>query len=220
MQTVPLDGTAGGAAAVASAAVASAADASAVNVFRPYHKTERTPNKTQRVARKKQHIPQALKWQTWICYAGENFKAKCATPWCRNIINVTNFQAGHRLAEANGGQVTLDNLVPICASCNQSMGTEHFDTWSCRGSPVKSCCFSLRTFWRALTGQRTACPSVVITARPPTPPRTHRKICSNFSHSANDSASTSSLESDACKQGDTYHPPPLQLDHPLSAMQA
>ena len=34
-----------------------------------------------------------------------------------------NFHAGHILAEANGGKTTLDNLIPLCALCNTSMGT-------------------------------------------------------------------------------------------------
>ncbi len=190
----------------------------AAGVFPPYYKTERTPNKTQR-ARKKQHIPQAIKWQTWIRYAGERFKAKCATPWCSNVMNVTNFQAGHRLAEANGGTITLDNLIPICASCNQSMGTEHFDTWSRRGAPVKSCCFSLRTLWRALRGESTACP------RPPTPPRrgsnsgsvtTPKKTANPLPAAqeplspATNSPTSSPPESDGGTQDDTYHPPQPQ----------
>jgi hypothetical protein len=107
-----------------------------------FPKTTRTPNKTQRGPRKR-HIPQALKWQLWLTHAGENFKAKCATPWCRTVINVTNFQAGHRLAESKGGPTTLENLVPICALCNQSMGTEHFDVWAGRGHAIKNCWSSL-----------------------------------------------------------------------------
>ena len=223
MQTIPIEGW-GGAAATATATAAGVCPS-------PFFKTERTLNKTQRTARKKQHIPQAIKWQTWIRYAGEHFKAKCATPWCSNIMNVTNFQAGHKLAEAAGGQITLDNLVPICASCNQSMGTEHFDTWSRRGAPVKSCCFSFRTIWRALTGQRVAYP------RPPTPPRrssgNNSNNCNNSNNSNKKPITTNPLpsaepltppisysspssppESDGDTQDDTYHPPPLQPGPP------
>ena len=121
-----------------------------------YHKTEKTLNKTQRQAlgilpvRRKQAIPHALKWQIWIRYAGENFKAKCSVPWCLNIMKASDFQAGHKKAEAVGGTTTLDNLIPICSTCNLSMGTEHFDDWARRGPPVKRCCFSLRWLWRTL----------------------------------------------------------------------
>ena len=34
-----------------------------------------------------------------------------------------NFSCGHIIAEANGGELKLDNLKPICGSCNSSMNT-------------------------------------------------------------------------------------------------
>ena len=40
-------------------------------------------------------------------------------------IEKDDFQAGHILAEANGGSIEIDNLVPICSQCNQGMGTMH-----------------------------------------------------------------------------------------------
>lgn len=189
-----------------------------VNTF---YKTERSLNKTQRAqqpSRRKKPIPQALKWQTWIRYAGENFKAKCATPWCRNIMNVTNFQAGHKQAEAAGGPTTLENLIPICASCNQSMGTEHFDVWARRGKPVRRCCFSFANLWRLFRGQKTAYPVVnpspltVSTQQqaqaqaqaPPIPGWGGTEVV------VHDQEQYSSPESDVCTLGDTYHPPQLQ----------
>lgn len=121
-----------------------------------HHKTEKTLNKTQQAAlepqRRRKPIPQALRWQVWLHYAGEHYKAKCAVPWCMNIMRITDFQAGHKQADAAGGETTLENLIPICASCNLSMGTEHFDDWARRGPPVKRCCFSLRWLWRTLRG--------------------------------------------------------------------
>jgi hypothetical protein len=187
-----------------------------------FYKTERSLNKTQRAqqpARRKKPIPQALKWQTWIRYAGENFKAKCATPWCRNIMNVTNFQAGHRQAEATGGPTMLENLIPICASCNQSMGIEHFDIWSRRGQPVRRCCFSLTNLWRFLRGQKTAYPVVTATASPlnaSTPPQQQQPQPQQpipgwgGTEVVVQDEEDNSQESDVCIQGDTYHPPPLQ----------
>lgn len=156
--------------------------------FGHFPKTTRTPNKTQR-GPKKRHVPQALKWQLWIQHAGENFKAKCATPWCRTVINVTNFQAGHRLAESKGGPTTLENLVPICALCNQSMGTEHFDVWAQRGQPpttrpVKNC-------WSSL--------------------------CALFSRRRRSQQARSKVQPSNAfgKQVDTYHPPPPLPGFPL-----
>jgi 5-methylcytosine-specific restriction endonuclease McrA len=39
------------------------------------------------------------------------------------LISTFDFVCGHVKAEANGGETTVDNLRPICASCNSSMGT-------------------------------------------------------------------------------------------------
>jgi hypothetical protein len=129
-----------------------------------HHKTEKTLNKTQQAAlephKRRKPIPQALRWQVWLQYAGEHYKAKCAVPWCMNIMRVTDFQAGHKQADAAGGETTLENLIPICASCNLSMGTEHFNDWARRGQPVKRCCFSLRWLWRTLRGSWPVYPKI------------------------------------------------------------
>ena len=33
-----------------------------------------------------------------------------------------DFQCGHIISEFNGGDITLDNLIPLCSLCNSSMG--------------------------------------------------------------------------------------------------
>ena len=38
-----------------------------------------------------------------------------------------SFHCGHIISEANGGEIKLDNLRPICHSCNSSMGTVNMD---------------------------------------------------------------------------------------------
>ena len=40
-----------------------------------------------------------------------------------------NFSCGHVIAEANGGELKLNNLKPICMSCNSSMGTQNMDSY-------------------------------------------------------------------------------------------
>ena len=152
--------------------------------------------KTTRTLAKKMHIPQALKWQLWLTYAGENFKAKCATPWCRTVINVTNFQAGHRLAESKGGPTTLENLVPICALCNQSMGTEHFDVWAGRGQALQTHTIPIKNCWTSL------CALFSRRHQPQKQQRPQKR--------------RQQKPSNVCDtQVDTYHPPPQPLDHPL-----
>jgi 5-methylcytosine-specific restriction endonuclease McrA len=80
--------------------------------------------------KKKKPINKALREQIWIQKIGEKFEAKCLTPWCQNMINVFNFQAGHNIPESKGGPTTIDNLFPICSRCNVCMGNHYtFDEW-------------------------------------------------------------------------------------------
>ena len=79
---------------------------------------------------KKQKIPRALREAVWIHYTGKLFERKCFTSWCHNRINAFDFQAGHNIPESKGGTLAIDNLVPICARCNLSMGNRYtFNEW-------------------------------------------------------------------------------------------
>ncbi len=168
----------------------------------PKHfKTEKTLNTTQR-SRRKQNIPHAIRWQVWLNYAGEHFQAKCSTPWCRNIIKVYDFQAGHIQAEANGGATNVDNLIPICATCNHSMGTMHFTTWAARGKPIPRCCFSLRWLWNIFRSPKPVYPVLKPIKKAPTSPLSNIFI--------------TPPENGVCIQENTYHPPPLQPDNSLA----
>lgn len=74
---------------------------------------------------KKRVIPSALKHAVWVHYNGKNFESKCCISWCKNTINVFSFEAGHDYPESKGGATTLENLRPICSSCNKSMGNRY-----------------------------------------------------------------------------------------------
>ena len=76
---------------------------------------------------KKQSIPKTLKIDVWNKYIGEDTgKTKCLCCKSKDITQL-NFHCGHVLAENNGGRLNVDNLRPICASCNLSMGSTHMD---------------------------------------------------------------------------------------------
>ena len=81
------------------------------------------------MARKKK-IPVAFKEQIWLRQFGTEYQGKCPTIWCQNTISVFDFHAGHKIAESKGGPTTPDNLIPLCARCNTSMGVRTFDEWS------------------------------------------------------------------------------------------
>ncbi len=73
--------------------------------------------------KKKEKIPQKMRMMVWDKYIGLDIgKSKCK---CCNEkeISQMDFECGHIIAEANGGKMTIDNLLPICGPCNRSMKT-------------------------------------------------------------------------------------------------
>jgi len=76
---------------------------------------------------KKKSIPLVLKRRLWDKYFGEkNGIATC--PCCKMTqISTFSFHCGHIVSERNGGLLVLDNLIPICQSCNSSMGTKSYN---------------------------------------------------------------------------------------------
>ena len=81
--------------------------------------------------KKRKAIPKAIREQIWLRDFGKSFESKCSTPWCKNVINVWDFQAGHNIPDSKGGSMSPDNLIPLCARCNQSMSdTYTFTQWA------------------------------------------------------------------------------------------
>ena len=79
----------------------------------------------------KEQIPKRIRELVWTTYNGEVFTSKCYVSWCTNNINVFSFQTGHDIPESKGGTLDIDNLKPICGSCNLSMGNKYSITeWS------------------------------------------------------------------------------------------
>jgi hypothetical protein len=81
---------------------------------------------------KRKTIPKVVKDQSWAKWIGDDVaKAKCM---CCGIheIKMNSFHCGHVVALVNGGKSSVDNLRPICAACNLSMGTENLDDFKKR----------------------------------------------------------------------------------------
>jgi hypothetical protein len=71
---------------------------------------------------RKKSIPKSLKKQTWDKWVGSSIgTTKCLCCEHEEIRQI-EFHCGHIIAEADGGSTTVDNLLPICAQCNLSMG--------------------------------------------------------------------------------------------------
>jgi 5-methylcytosine-specific restriction endonuclease McrA len=61
--------------------------------------------------------------KVWKDYYGDQFTVDCS---CKQVkIDPFNFEVGHITAKSKGGSDLLDNLIPICTSCNRSMGTQN-----------------------------------------------------------------------------------------------
>lgn len=78
-------------------------------------------SKKKKPKSQKTKIPKAVRMAAWREYNGPCMEGKCFA--CGRIIYCDDFDAAHVIAEANGGQITLDNLRPVCRPCNRSCGT-------------------------------------------------------------------------------------------------
>lgn len=80
--------------------------------------------------KKKEKIPAHIKTLVWSKYIGSSTpEAKCYC--CKHErIEIRSFECGHVIAEAKGGELTLDNLRPICKGCNSGMGTMSMDDYA------------------------------------------------------------------------------------------
>ena len=79
--------------------------------------------------KRKQNITKTTKVATWKL----RFNGKINTEMCPvcNITCINPYECsfGHVLAEANGGRANANNLIPVCTSCNLSMGKTHMLTF-------------------------------------------------------------------------------------------
>jgi hypothetical protein len=88
--------------------------------FKEKYEKER---KIKKKSTKRKTIPKALRNKVWTEYNGETYKGQCFC--CSREIDNQNFECGHVDSVDKGGLNTLDNLRPICKSCNTSMKTEN-----------------------------------------------------------------------------------------------
>ncbi len=93
--------------------------------YEPEETTKRTNKKKTTKTYRKKNIPHYVKKMVWEKYVGLAVgKQKCKFCNIQTIYQLS-FTAGHVVAEVNGGDISVDNLRPICDSCNKSMGTKH-----------------------------------------------------------------------------------------------
>jgi hypothetical protein len=76
---------------------------------------------------KKKQIPQSVRIAVWDTYIGRSIGETRCTVCNNSKISQFNFHCGHIIAEKNGGTISIENLRPICKSCNSSMRTTNLE---------------------------------------------------------------------------------------------
>lgn len=92
-------------------------------IISEFNKNEELYTKKKR----KKNISSTIKRLVWNTHIGEDIgKTKCLCCKTTDITQIS-FNCGHIIAEANGGELIVSNLKPICQNCNSSMGTKNMD---------------------------------------------------------------------------------------------
>lgn len=68
----------------------------------------------------RESISDNLKIQVWNKRNGDKIQGVCYC--CDKKITYDNFECGHIIAFAQGGETTVNNMEAICRKCNRSMG--------------------------------------------------------------------------------------------------
>lgn len=103
--------------------------------------------------KKRKNISAALKRDVWLKYVGNKAKIKC---FCCNVNEIyfcsgvhNTWQAGHVISDYNGGKAEINNLLPICKYCNNTMSDENWDDYVDRHPGYKhSLDYSLENYYK------------------------------------------------------------------------
>jgi len=66
-----------------------------------------------------------LRLEVWYKRCGDNYTGKCYSCHKQIICIESSWHCGHIQAAANKGHKTLNNMEPICATCNLKMKKQH-----------------------------------------------------------------------------------------------
>ena len=95
-------------------------------VKKKYREIEKQKKKQEKEETKKirKSIPKSLKILVWDKNIGkEKGIGECDV--CKSEIDSKAFECGHIISVKEGGGTDIENLLPICSSCNKSMGTQN-----------------------------------------------------------------------------------------------
>jgi hypothetical protein len=67
-------------------------------------------------------------------------------------MNVFDYHVGHNIPESRGGATNINNLKPICARCNLSMGNYYsIEEWSKMGQTIPQAINKNTLKWPSVT---------------------------------------------------------------------
>lgn len=79
--------------------------------------------KSQKTNRKK--FTKGERERIWRKYCPDNHSMDGHCYCCNGKITFVNFEVGHIVAVSKGGSNSMENLKPICSTCNRDMGTQN-----------------------------------------------------------------------------------------------
>jgi len=75
------------------------------------------------VKKVRKSIPKKVREAVWKKRNGDSFVGKCFC--CDCDLRFEDFEVGHVVSVAEGGDDNIDNLEPVCRSCNRSMSKKN-----------------------------------------------------------------------------------------------
>jgi len=91
-----------------------------------------TPQKIKKEPKIK--LPKKTRDRVWDKYVGRTEReGKCFV--CKDKITIGNWECSHVIAVANGGKNNLDNLRPLCKTCNRDMGIMNMNEYKKKFHP-------------------------------------------------------------------------------------
>ena len=78
-------------------------------------------------------IPPKLRKNVWTKYYNNNSESLCPIIGCQNKMSINkeySWECGHIKSHFNKGETNLDNLKPLCTSCNRKMSSKDWNEYS------------------------------------------------------------------------------------------
>lgn len=83
----------------------------------------------KRTKAKRTSVSSTVVKTSWLKYTNDQYRPVHCICCNYNQITPFNFHAGHIISHANGGSSDIDNIMPLCASCNLSMSSKNMDVF-------------------------------------------------------------------------------------------